>query len=129
MKKQYLTTVEFRYYDAPKYSEDDSAQHLTKIVTLGVFDNKEDANTSGNKFLEVLETKYKLNPNYNVKQRLGVGRYNSNLIADLGYIQTPFSFFLKITELKYQDFEQSITDVTEAIKRYRQFKSAAEKEQ
>jgi len=125
MKTQFLTTIEFRYNDAPKY-DDDNVQHLNKIVTLGVFDTIQEAQTAGNKVLELLESNYKLNPNYNIKQRLGLGRYNKNLITDLGYIKTPFSFYLKITELKYNDLEQVIIDATESIKRYKQFKISAE---
>jgi len=123
MKKQYLTTIEYRYNDAPKYTDEYTVQHLTKIVTLGVFDTIEEANNSGNKVLETLEAKYKLNPNYNKEERLG-DKYNKSLVSNLGYIETPFSFYLKITTLNYDTFDQSITDVTEAVKRYREFKTA-----
>lgn len=123
MKTQYLTTIEFRYNDAPKYDIGDGVQHLTKTITLGVFETITEANTAGNKVLESLESKFNLNPNYNRKQRLGGDKFTKNLISNLGYIQTPFTFYLKITELKYDDVEEVITNVLAANKRYKEFKT------
>lgn len=125
MKTQYLTTIEFRYTDAPKGSDD--TKYINKVVTLGVFDSLQAAQQKGNEVLTVLEANFKLNPHYSGKiERLGQGRYLQDLIAR-GYILTPFDFYLKITPLKYEDLESVIIEATEGCKRYREYK-AAEKE-
>lgn len=121
--EKYLVTIEFRYNDAPKYNGE-HPEYISKTITLGVFDTRDEANLSGNKALEIFEKHFKLNPNYNYKKE----RFSNNggcfgnpndLITDLGYLQTPFSFFAKITPLKYNDVEQTIIDVIEATNMYK----------
>lgn len=122
--EKYLVTIEFRYNDAPKY-ESESPQSFCKTITLGVYDNRDEANNCGNKCLEVLESKFKLNPNYNKKERFsntgGCFGYPKDLITDLAYLVTPFSFFVKITKLVYYDLNEIIKEVTEASLRYNKY--------
>lgn len=123
--EKFLLTIEFRYQDSPKCSGQYS-QHITKTITLGVFDTRDEANLNGNKALEIFEKRFKLNPNYNKKDRFsnngGCFGYPKDLITNLGYIQTPFEFFAKITPLKYDDIEETINNVMDAVKRYKEFK-------
>lgn len=124
--EKYLVTIEFRYNDAPKY-EDDSSQYVSRTITLGVYDTRDEANESGNKALEVFETNFKLNQHHNRKERFsnngGPFGYPKDLITNLAYLQTPFDFFAKITTLKYEDVEQHIINAIEATKRYKEFKN------
>ena len=96
--EKYLATIEFRYTDAPRIYEE-SSRAITKKITLGVFDTRDEANLIGNKALEVLESKFSLNPNYNIKERFssngGLFGCPKSLISNLGYLLTPFSFYAK----------------------------------
>lgn len=125
IQTKFLLTIEFRYNDSPKYNGE-SEQCICKTITLGVFDTRDEANLIGNKAMEIFESKFKLNPNWNKKERFSNngGCFGSahDLISDLGYLQTPFSFYAKIKKLEYIDLEQSIDNVLNAITRYKEYK-------
>lgn len=122
--EKYLVTFEFRYSDAPKNEDDYTSRN--KTITIGVYDDFDEACKEGNKVLEVLESKYKPNPNYNRKERFskngGCFGSRQTLISNLGYIQTPFTFYAKIETLKYLDFEQGVNEVVASLKRYVKYK-------
>jgi len=122
--KKYLLTIEFRYSDAPKFENDLTSQN--KTVTIGVFDEFDTAAIKGNEVLEVFEKHFKLNSHYNRKERFSKngGCFGSpkTLITDLAYLQTPFSFYAKIETLNYLNIEQTILDVIESAKRYKEYK-------
>ena len=116
--EKYLVTIEFRYLDAPKHDHDFS--HNTKTITIGVFDNFEDACNSGNKVLENdFESRFELNKNWNRKERFSK---NKTLITDLAYLKTPFVFFAEITKLNHSPIEKMIDNVIEARNRYKDYK-------
>lgn len=125
--EKYLVTIEFRYNDDPNYG-DNLSQYVNKVITLGTFDTRDEANLIGNKALEIFEDKFKLNSYYNKKERFsnhgGCFGYPNDLITELAYLQTPFSFFAKITKLKYDDVEQTIVNAIEACKRYEEYKNS-----
>jgi len=127
--EKYLVTIEFRYNGLSKDGK--STDNKNKIVTIGVFDTSDEAITKGNEALQVLEKQFKLNPHYNTKDRFSKngGCFGSPkyLITNLAYLQTPFSFYAKITKLNYFDLEQTIFEVVESGKKYREYK-IAEKE-
>ncbi len=50
--EKFLVTIEFRYEDAPRY-RDESYQYISKKITIGVFDTRDEANIEGNKSLEI----------------------------------------------------------------------------
>jgi hypothetical protein len=76
--------------------------------------------------MEVFEKHFKLNTSWNKKERFskngGCFGYPNRLITPLGYLQTPFDFYAKITKLTYGDVEQTIAEVLEAGKRYKNHK-------
>ncbi len=125
-----LVTIEFRYLDAPK--SDLVGPHKSKKITIGVYDTLDEAMNAGNKALEVLEDYFKLNTAYNKKERFskngGCFGYPNRLITNLGYLQTPFEFYASITKLSYDDLDQTILDVVEAGKRYKEFKNSNQDE-
>ena len=118
MTTKQLLTIEFRYSIKPK--SDNDSMHKTKTVTIGVFDTFDEAIIEGNKQLEVLEKHFKLNTNWNRKDRFSKsgGCFGSakKLVTNLAYLQTPFDFYAKITELKYFDLEDTIVEVLKDIK-------------
>lgn len=123
-----LVTIEFRYHDKPKYDRDSGSE--TKTITVGVFDTLEEAIIEGNKVLEVFEKHFKLHsfPNGRVASKDRFGKNNgcfgsaTRLISPLAYLKTPFDFYAKITKLTYSDVEQTILEVLDATKRYREHK-------
>ena len=121
-----LVTIEFRYYDKPKYDGDSGS--ATKVITIGVFDTFEEAIVEGNKALEIFEKHFKLNTAWNKKDRFSKngGCFGSanRLISPLAYLQCPFDFYAKITKLTHADTEQTILDVLEAQKNYIEHKKS-----
>ncbi len=123
-----LVTIEFRYHDKPK-NEDFSGSE-TKTITIGVFDTLEEAIIEGNKALEVFEKHFQIHkfPNGSEAKKDRFGKNNgcfgsaTRLISPLAYLKTPFDFYAKITKLTYADVEQTILDVLDATKRYREYK-------
>lgn len=129
-----LVTIEFRYNDKP--ISEDFGGYKTKTITIGVFDTLDEAIVEGNKALEIFEKKFKLHvfpKGYSAaKERFSKngGCFGSanKLISNLAYLQTPFTFYAKITTLKYEDLEQTIFNVLEAGKRYKEYKAQQEQE-
>lgn len=125
-----LLTIEFRYRDKPK--SDSDSEHKSKTITIGVFDTLEEAIIEGNKAMEVFEKHFKLNPHWNKKERFskngGCFGYPHRLITALAYLQAPFDFYAKITQLKYGDVEQTISEVLESVDRYKEYEKQNEDE-
>lgn len=126
--EKYLVTIEFRYSDAPK--NEYNITHHSKTITIGVFDEFDTACVEGNKALEIFESNFKLNSNWNKKERFskngGAFGNKHTLISNLAYLQTPFEFYAKIETLKYLPVEESIEDVLQAVDRYKKYKTSLE---
>ena len=128
--EKYLLSIEFRYSDAPKY--EDGYTSRTKNVTIGVYDDFDEACKYGNELMENLESKFPLHEFPNglkaKKERFSKnggcfgGKYD--LITNLAYLKTPFEFYAKITTLSYNVINDVINDVVSATKRYKEYKVA-----
>lgn len=66
--KKYLVTLEFRYSYVEEPEHD--IFHRSRTITLGVFDTMGDACENGNNALEILESKFELNPAHSRRERL-----------------------------------------------------------
>lgn len=112
--EKFLFAIEFRYYEI----KEGESHWSNKTITIGVFDTFEEATVKGNEAMEVFENYFKLNPNYNKKERFSKngGCFGSrrDLITNLSYLQTPFQFYAKITTLKYVDLTEAILNVLDA---------------
>ena len=117
--EKYLVTIEFRYSDAPANDSEFATTAKTTAVTIGVFDSLDVACVEGNKQLVILESMFKLNPHYNRRERFTP---SMRLISDLGYLQTPFSFFAKIDTLRYTEIGDAVDSVLASVKRYAKYK-------
>jgi hypothetical protein len=128
MQVKELVTIEFRYYDKPE--SEDFCGAKSKIITVGVFDTLDEAIAAGNEALEVFENHFELNSHHKKRDRFskngGCFGTPNRLITNLAYLKTPFSFFAKITTLKYEPVENAILDVLEAKKRYNEYKLSHE---
>ena len=129
MKKE-LVTIEFRYVGVPKGNWD--CHWKDKIITIGVYDTFDEAIIEGNKALEKLEKRFKLNPNYNIKERFskngGCFGCKNRLISNVAYLITPFEFYAKIEELYYDEVDKTIDNVIESINEYNIYKQFNEVE-
>lgn len=127
MDSKYLVTIEFRYYDVPKGEYDCSFK--SKKSTIGVYDDFDEACISGNKLLEKLESKFAIHtfPDGNKAKKArfskngGCFGSKNDLVTNLAYLRTPFEFYAKITTLNYLDVEETISEVLEAGKRYKEY--------
>lgn len=121
--KKYLVTIEFRYTSKREYQRGGN-MHIDKTITIGVFDDFKMACIEGNKALEVLESKFKLNiysdgrtaPKERFSKNGGAFGYPKTLISNSGYLKTPFTFYAKITTLHYEDVAKAIEDVLKDLK-------------
>ena len=118
--EKYLVTIEFRYSSLPTHEY--SGFFRIKKVTIGVFDEIKSACMEGNKQLEILETHFELNPNRKIRERLNPNSIGGLLITDLGYLMTPFEFFLKVETLHFVSIEDTINNVVDCVKKYKEFK-------
>jgi hypothetical protein len=127
--EKYLVAIEFRYSDAPKF-ENDSGTSNSKTITIGVYDNFDEAIEKGNKALEKLESKFAIHT-FPDGRKATKERFSKNggcfgtankLVTDLAYLKTPFSFYAKITTLKHLDLDEAIFDLIEARNRYVSFR-------
>ena len=118
--EKFLVTMEYTYRDVPDWSD---TTYREKIDTVGVFDSIEEAIEEGNKVLIELEKHFELNPNYNRKYRLSK---NNRLISNLPYLVTPFTFFLKLKKLQYNNCKDSIREVLQCVENYKKYKEEEE---
>jgi hypothetical protein len=120
--KKYLVTIEFRYTKKPKDTDSTHGSSTCRKITLGEFDEFEDACAVGNRALEVFESKFHLNENYNKKERFskngGCFGSKKSLITNLAYLRTPFEFYAKITTMHYDDVSDTIESVLNDQKEY-----------
>ena len=128
---KFLVTIEFRYNDVLRCEGDYTSR--TKEVTIGVYDNFNDACKEGNKLMENLESKFDLHVFPNGKGTAKRERFSKNggcfgskknLITSLAYLKTPFQFFAEIIPLKYDVIDNVIDEVTDSVKRYKNYKAA-----
>lgn len=119
---KYLIDIEFRFNGKP---DNRGNVYKNKTITLGICDNIEEACTIGNKCLEKLEKQFKLNIYWDRKERFSLNNY---LIGDLAYLQTPFQFFASIKTLEFTPLEDTIKNVMEDIKGYRDAKNKENEE-
>ena len=117
--EKYLVTIEFRYSSLPTHEY--SGFSRIKKVTIGVFDEIKIACIEGNKQLEIFEKHFQLNPNRKIRERLNPSRIGGLLITDLGYLETPFEFFLKVETLHFESIEDTINNVVDCVKKYNDF--------
>lgn len=125
--EKHLVTLELRYNDSPKYG-DDHRQCISKTITIGVYDDFQEACDDGNAMLELLETRYPFHvfpDGTSRKERFSLrgGCFGSKkaLITNLAYLKTPFDFYAKIDTLKYGNVVTSCVEAAAATKRYRDY--------
>lgn len=118
--EKYLVTIEFRYSDAPRSR--DYYGEKSKRITIGIYDDFEEACIHGNNLIEKLEDKY---PRHTFPDgtQASSRRFSKNggcfggkntLITDMAYLKCPFSFYAKIITLKYDSVDDVLEEIAEA---------------
>ena len=129
---KYLVTIEFRYEDAPKHEE--GSEYRSDKITIGVYDDFDEACKNGNSLLENLESKFDLHV-FPSGVKAAKERFSKNggcfgskntLVTNLAYLKTPFQFFAKITALNHASVDETVSDVVDAVKRFRTYRKAVE---
>lgn len=118
--EKYLVTMEFRYTIKAK-TEEENGKYKTQTITIGVYETLDDAIKGGNTQLEVFEKYFKLNPNWNRKERFSKngGCFGSanTLVSPLTWLYNcPFDFYAKITTLNFSDTEETIIGILKDLK-------------
>lgn len=123
----YLVDLELRYTDKPREGSD-YGNHMSKTITVGIYNTYEEAVQAGNAMLAAeLESRFPLNKNYMKKNRFGE-TYTKYLISDLTYLTTPFSFFAHIKKLELSSVGAAIEEAVAAQARYKEWKNQANNE-
>ena len=125
---KYIVTIEFRYLDSPKYNG--ACTHRSKTITVGIYDDFDNACINGNKALEDLEKRFKLHvfpngikaPKERFSKNGGPFGTKKTLITDIAYLKTPFNFFAKIDALDFNSLNDTIDEVVKAVKTYKEYK-------
>lgn len=117
MENKYLVTIEFRY-NITSIDEfgDEYSSYISKTLTIGIYDYFDEACLRGNNILEIMESKFKLHefPNGEKANKERFSKKNK-LITNLAYLKTPFQFFIKIIELKYNRIEKVIDEILKEL--------------
>lgn len=130
--EKYLVTIEFRYSDSPRHLDDYTSRE--KKITIGVYDDFDEACKNGNALMENLESKFDLHvfpsgikaKKERFSKNGGCFGSKHDLISNLAYLSTPFTFYTKITTLKYDPINEVVDEVVNSVKRYRKFKKSEE---
>lgn len=110
--KKYLLTFEFRYESVPVH--EDAGGHKTKTVTVGIYDNIEDAVVHGNNALQSVSPLFDIRDKFKVK---GLWGLPDKLVTNT-FTKDRVHFFAKITVL---DFSNLQAIATTAIKERKDF--------
>jgi hypothetical protein len=103
---KYQVDIEFRYTTK---NDDDETDYHFKTCVIGIYNTLDDAVQAGNIMLESqLETRFKLNEHWNVKERFSK---NNVLISELAYLRTPFQFFARIKPLHFTDVGEAVENI------------------
>ncbi len=124
--KKYLVNIEFRY----KGVDYSGKSNKSTVLTIGIFNDVEEAILKGNDLLIDLESKYKMHvyPSGATAKKerfsLNGGCFGSRnfLISNLAYLRTPFEFYAKITELKINPLQDVLSSINKDIRAYNDYK-------
>lgn len=123
--EKYLVDISFKYNCAPNAIPKISYNH--KTITVGIFNNIEDAYKAGNKALKKLEKRFPINPIYKDKRYIKQNTFNKDggsmghprhMVTEIGYLNTPFKFFAEVKQLTFDDVDETLDEILESINEY-----------
>ena len=117
VKKEYLLRVEFRYHKMP--ISDIASDSVFKKMTIGVYDNVEDAVNNGNLTLNKIKAKG-LTVRENFKVKGFMGRHTDLVTNCCG--NDKIKYFVTITTLTYDDIDEVIATAKKDDAKYRKWR-------
>lgn len=114
--EKHVLTIEFRYNDKPR-GEWDSV-HQTKKITIGIYENLEEAIHEGNDRLKLLSKFYQVRPDDKFKVK-GLFGNPTTLVTNTCYPTKGIQYFAKIEKLVFGDLESMIKETFSAFGRYK----------
>lgn len=120
-----LLTIEFEYYDIPKWDRDSG--DTKKTITIGIFDTFEDAAAAGN---EAIKTLSELLGSENRERftKHGVLGFPTWSVSNYFCRSRNVHYRAEITPLVFGDLTDMVKEAFEARKRYQEFKKKQEEE-
>lgn len=122
---RHIATVEFRYHKKPRSGT--FADYVSKKITLGIYDSRDDAIRDVNKLLPLFEERFPLNPNYRIKRRFSQDsfRFGRTAIQDSSdWIRTPFDLYIVIDPLCEDSLADTLDTAIADVKEYQQWRDS-----
>jgi hypothetical protein len=127
MNSKELLTIEFRYHDKPR-SEHYSG-YANKTITVGIFDTLEEAIDEGNKALDILSKSFEVREDDKFKlKHLYLFGCPKRLVTNTCYPTKGIQYFAQITELKFDDLNETVNETFKALERYKEHKYLEEQD-
>ncbi len=109
-----LLTIEFRYHDKPKNG---FGEFPSKTITIGVFDTLADAIKEGNLTIDILSKTFEVRQD-DVFTEKGLFGRAKKLVTNACYPTKGIQYFAKITTLRFDSLESTITECFLAYERH-----------
>ena len=122
MQKE-LVTIEFRYYDAPAC--DGLSGYTENRITIGVFDNIDEAIIAGNKAIDELSVNFEVRKDDKFMNNFLFGN-PKRLVSNCCYPTNGIQYFAKITPLIFNSLRETIDEAFLASYRYKEYKEKQE---
>ena len=113
MNKQ-LLAVEFRYQDKP---DDIGSTCHEKTITIGIYDTIKEAVEEGNKVIKIISKYFEVRSDDKFEVH-GLFGFPHRLVSNCCYTTKGISYFAKITELCFDELEETIKEVFNSAERY-----------
>lgn len=118
MQKE-LVSIEFRYYDSPKC--DGLSGYTETSITIGVFDNIDEAIIAGNKAIDELSVNFEVRADDKFMNNYLFGN-PKRLVTNFCYATNGIQYFAKITPLIFKSVKEMVGETFLAYSRYKKYK-------
>lgn len=122
MQKE-LVSIEFRYYDSPKC--DGLSGYTETHITIGVFDNIDEAIIAGNKAIDELSVNFEVRKDDKFMNNF-LFENPKRLVSNCCYPTNGIQYFAKITPLIFNSLRETIDEAFLASYRYKEYKEKQE---
>ena len=115
--EKYIVQIEFRYMAIPKNYNAYTSDCYNKKITIGVYDSIDEAIKQGNKSLDVLKAKFRVNDCFS--KNGGIFGTANKLVCNFEHRNKP-QFFATIKTLHFDDLASTMEDVFDANEKWLQ---------
>ena len=115
--EKYIVQIEFRYKAMPKSHSPYASDCCNKKITIGIYDSIDEAIKQGNKSLDVLKAKFRVNDCFS--KNGGIFGTANKLVCNF-YNRNKPQFFAEIKTLHFDDLASVMEDVFKANEKWLQ---------